>query len=107
MTVSNVTTSGTLPANMTEGKELCRTKVLQMVFYLAGYRMPNYNLDTVYHINLRTTGAYISILCSQNGMDIVQLSSPAALVITAQNRGNEEYRIVTSGNNRVFALRLR
>lgn len=92
---------------MTEGKELCRTKVLQPGFYLIGYRMSNYNPDTVYHINLSTTGAYISTLCGQNGMDIVQLSSSAALVITAQNRGNEEYRIVTSGNNRVFALRLR
>lgn len=104
---SNVTDTITLPAGMTEGQELCRTTVLQPGFYLAGYRMSNYNLDTVYHINLSTTGAYISILCGQNGMDIVRLSSPAALVITAQNRGDKAYDVRASGNNRIFAFRLK
>jgi len=68
--------------------------------------MSNYNLDTVYHINLSTTGNYVSILLGQNGVDVVRLSSQNALVITAQNRSDKPYAINASGNNRLFALQL-
>ncbi len=105
--LSNVDAAITLPANMTTGTELCRTAILQPGLYLIGYRMSNYNLDTVYHINLSTTGNYVSILCGQNGMDVVRLSSPNALVITAQNKSDKPYVTNTSGNNRLFALRLK
>ena len=107
MTVSNVTTAVTLPANMTDYKELCRTPVLQPGRYLIGYRMSNYNLDTIYNINLSTTGNYVTILIGQNGVDIISLTAPAALIITARNRGNSAYTVNSSGNNRIFAFRLK
>ena len=106
MTVSNVTTAVTLPANMTARQELCRTPVLQPGRYLIGYRMSNYSLDTVYNINLSTTGNYVTILIGQNGVDIISLTSPAALIITARNKGNA-YTVGASGNNRIFAFRLK
>ena len=107
LTIANVTSSITLPANMTTGTELCRTAILQPGLYLIGYRMSNYNLDTIYYINLSTTGNYVTILAGQNGVDVVRLTSPATFVITAQNKGDKSYVVGASGNNRMFALRLK
>lgn len=105
--LSNVDATITLPANMTTGTELCRTVILQPELYLIGYWMSNYSFDTVYHINLSMTGNHVSILYGQNGVDVVRLSSPNALVITAQNKSDKPYVANASGNNRLFAFLLK
>ncbi len=101
-----VTKSITLPANMEDYIELCRTPALQPGTYLIYYRMSNFSNDTVYQILRSSDRQYISIFSGQNGMDTVTLSTPCAMIIVARNRG-DAYTVGASGNNRLSAMRIK